>query len=465
MNTAINIQEKIQHLLNGHPLVQKIINTLTTHGYTVLLVGGAVRDMLLGMQSKDLDFEVYNASCQDLESVLRQFGPVIVVGKSYGVLRVHGLDVDWSLPRTDGVGRKPQVSVDPHMAYKDAFRRRDLTVNAMGIDMQTGGIIDPYNGQEDLANKVLRAPDLHTFVEDPLRFYRVMQFVGRFGMSVDATLNEICATMSLEGVSRERIELEFEKLLLKSKRPSLGIRWLRTINRLYEVVPVLFECIGVPQRPDYHPEGDVFEHSMQVVDAAALVVKLYENNEKKLIMLYAALFHDIGKKDTTKWEDGRWRSIGHAEHGAALARPALLRITHKKSIIRAVVKLIHYHMELGSYVSSGAKSGAYKMLAYKLAPENTIRTLIDLFLVDRQGRNPKSQEPLIIIDPEITKATEQAQEAGVLDTPEAPILHGEDLFDVVTSEKEIGALLERAYEIQIRKGITDKKELKKRILS
>ena len=180
----VKISAHIQHIEKQFPRVREIADAIRTCGGRVVLVGGAVRDLFLALPVKDLDCEVYGLPLDDLEKTLRTFGAVSLVGKSFGVLRLYGLDVDWSLPRADSAGRKPTVRVDPHMPFADAFRRRDLTINAMGIDLHSGELIDPHNGQKDLKNNVLRSPDLETFVEDPLRFYRVMQFVGRFGMSV-----------------------------------------------------------------------------------------------------------------------------------------------------------------------------------------------------------------------------------------------------------------------------------------
>lgn len=459
------LRNSIETLYAQNPLVQSIIHALIAHGGTVLLVGGGVRDIVRGLPTHDLDFELYNLSPEQCETILKQFGVVSLVGKSYGVLRIHGLDIDWSLPRTDSAGRKPTVLIDPMMSFAQAMRRRDVTINAMGVNMHTAELIDPYGGLEDLKHNILRATDAGTFIEDPLRLYRVMQFISRFNMQVDASLNTICVTMDIRDVSRERIEAEFEKLLLKSERPSLGIRWLQTIGRLQEILPELFGTIGVPQRPDYHPEGDVFEHSMQALDAAAQIIKNYDNTEKKLILMYAALCHDLGKQDTTEWVDERWRSIGHEIASVPLTQRMLKRITHKKKMVTTIIKLVYHHMSPGAYVDSGAKSGTYKMLAHKLAPEANLALLSDLFLADRQGRNGNSSEPLTTIDPEITEFKKNAQQAGVLQKAEDPILLGADLLDIIAPGPELGKLLERAYEIQIKKGIRNKSELKKRILS
>ena len=179
------------------------------------------------------------------------------------MFRLHGLDVDWSLPRADSSGRKPQVYIDPFMSFKEAFRRRDLTINAMGIDILSGELIDPFGGRSDLDDKLLRTPDVRLFIQDPLRFFRVMQFISRFEMIPDDKLIDVCKTMDISNISRERIEVEFEKMLLQSHLPSRGIRWIQVIDRLSEVLPELFATVGIQQNPEWHTEGDVFEHTMQ----------------------------------------------------------------------------------------------------------------------------------------------------------------------------------------------------------
>ncbi len=249
---------------------------------------------------------MYGLTTDQLEKILRSFGPVSLVGKSFGVLRLHGLDIDWSLPRADSAGRKPTVVIDPTMSFEQAFRRRDLTINAVGIDLHTYELIDPFNGQQDLTNKLLRPTDVQLFTEDPLRFFRVMQFIGRFEMEPTESLNVLCTKMDISHVSIERIETEFEKLLLKSVHPSRGIRWIATIGRLQDVLPELAATVGVAQNPQWHPEGDVFEHTMQALDAAAALP--YTDKRTRLIILYAALCHDLGKAVTTEDVAGVWKS-------------------------------------------------------------------------------------------------------------------------------------------------------------
>ncbi len=334
-------------------------------------------------------------------------------------------------------------------------------MNAMGIDLVTGELIDPFGGQEDLKNKILRTPDVKLFVEDPLRFYRVMHFIGRFGMQPDEQLNAICKTMDISQVSRERIEVEFEKLLLRSPQPSLGIRWLQSLRRLSEILPELAATVGCEQNPQWHPEGDVFEHSMQALDAAARIP--CDDHKTRLILLYAALCHDLGKPVSSQITDGRITSHGHAQAGALLVPRMLKRITHNQDVISAVRKLVHYHMAPLEFSQGGAKAAAYRRLAHKLAPEVTIELLCKLSYADRQGRNPAGKVPLTGDIPEIDEFRHKAQECQVLLGAQEPVLQGRDLMDVVPPGPAMGRLLKKAYQIQLDEGIVDKQELKKRV--
>jgi tRNA nucleotidyltransferase (CCA-adding enzyme) len=464
MNTiTTNYTYQLEQILNEHPLVPRIVNAIAKQGGRALLVGGAVRDLLLGLPVKDLDIEVHGLPLADLEQCMRQFGAVSLVGKSFGVLRLHGLDVDWSLPRADSAGRKPAVALDPFMSIQDAFRRRDLTMNAMGIDLVTHELLDPFGGKKDLQQGILRAPDIKLFIEDPLRFYRVMQFIGRFGMEPGAELNNLCATMDITQVSVERIEVEFQKLLLRSKRPSLGIRWLKQIGRLQEVLPEVAATVGIPQEARWHPEGDVFEHTMQTVDAAA-TIDYPDDEQTKLILMYAALCHDLGKVETTREIKGALHSYGHDMAGAELAKKLLQRITRNQDLIAAVVKLVKYHMQPLQLIANKAKAAAYKRLAAKLAPEVSMSLLADLALADRRGRNPDSHEPLTTTFADVAEFIAKATQTHVLHEAEEPVLLGRDLLDVMQPGKQMGNLLKKAYEIQIEEGITDKEVLKRRVL-
>lgn len=457
------IQRSLATIQKQYPIVREIQAEITAHGGRVLLVGGAVRDFLLGLPIKDIDIEVHGMPFDQLHALLQRFGTVSLMGKSFGVLRYPGIDIDWAVPRTDAPGRKPKVTLDPYMDLKDAFSRRDLTINAMGIDMQTGELIDPFDGKKDLEQKILRATNAQFFQEDPLRLFRVMQFVSRFEMVPDEQLDEICSAMDVSNVSIERIEKEFNKMLLKSRRPSLGIRWLKKIGRLAEILPELAVTIGVKQGEDYHPEGDVFEHTMQTVDAAAQLP--YKEEQERLILLYAALCHDLGKVTATQEdEDGKITSYGHAQEGAVLSKKLLKRIMRNKDLINTVSTLVKYHMDPIQFIDNDAKPLAYKRLANKLAPQSSLSLLSDLVLADKRGRNAKGSEPLRDSYQDVDLFRKRAQQANVFEYVEAPILRGSDIADLIEPGPQMGLMLKRAYHIQLDEGVTDKAELKKRLV-
>lgn len=440
--------------------ITPIVRAIHDQKGRALLVGGAVRDMVMNMPIKDIDIEVYGLTENELEKILAQFGPVSLVGKSFGVLRIHGLDVDWSLPRADSPGRKPTVVIDPYMSVENAARRRDLTMNAMSYDLMTQQLIDPCNGQADIANKILRTPDARFFIQDPLRFYRVMQFIARFEMKPDEELTMLCKQMDISTISRERIEEEFKKLLLRAQRPSLAIRWLHDIGRLTEILPELAATVGIAQEPQWHPEGDVFEHSMQALDAAAIIVQKYDDEFHKLILLYAALCHDLGKVTTTQTINGVIKSIGHEKESKKLARMMMRRITHNSDLIEAVSSLVFHHMAPLQFVKNKAKMAAYKRLAGKLDRQVNMQMLIDLCVADKRGRNGAGQVPLTTDFPDVVQFKAHVEAAEVLYKPVEPLLMGADVMDMVSPGPRMGELLRHAYEVQIEKNITHKDVLK-----
>lgn len=444
------------------PLIMMIVHHIARVGGVAYLVGGAVRDLVLDLPVHDIDIEVHNLTLDALEKILCSYGHVNYEGKSFGVLRVNGVAAEWSLPRTDSEGRKPLVHIDPSIGVEHAARRRDLTMNALYLNLHTGQCVDPFGGIADMRAGILRTPDVVLFAQDPLRLFRVMQFTGRFGMQPNEELNAICATMDVSGVAPERIFLEYEKLLLQSLSPSLGFRWLQTIGRLAELLPELYATRGIPQRPDFHPEGDVFEHLMQTIDAAARCADVAP--EDKLTLMYAALCHDLGKAVTTVIEDGVLRSKGHAQAGVPITRTLLKRMVGVREVVERVCVLVRYHMEPGYFTKNNAKPAAYRRLAHALAPHVTITLLTHLAQADRQGRNGVSHEPLTAPDHDINLFFERACEALVEIHPIEPLLYGRDIIDLVDPGIEMGNLLKWAYEQQIELGIENKDALKKMIV-
>jgi len=457
------IQLMIQNLFNTYALMHEIVLLIHKNKGTAFLVGGAVRDYFMGRAIKDIDIEVHGINEENLVKLLSSFGPVHRVGASFGIFSVPGCEIEWALPRHDSPGRKPTVSVDPFMDIKEACSRRDLAMNGMAINCITGELIDSFGGRKDISDKILRTPEPLFFVQDPLRFYRVMQFIGRFDMNPDDTLNEVCSRMDITGVSRERIEQEIKKLLLLSRYPSRGIRWLQKINRLEEIFPEIAALIAVAQDPEWHPEGDVFEHSMQALDAAAEIT--YPCAFITIALRYAALCHDMGKAVSSCLRNGRWTAHGHAVTGVPISYMFLRRITRDKELIKVVKKCVLYHMAPGEFVKTHASAAAYKRLAADLFPEINLDLLADLSVSDKKGRNAQSSEPLSNGPNDIQIFRDTAQKYGVLYEPERAILTGKDFLDVISEGPELGAAVDCAYKIQINSGITDKTELKKRTVA
>lgn len=453
------------------PRVFEVVQALQAGGGHAYLVGGSVRDWLLQKQLSDYDIEVHNLSIEKIQSILSQYGVVELVGSSFGVLKIHGLPVDWSIPRTDSVGRKPIVQLTPSLSIEQALQRRDLTINAMAIDLSSGDLIDPFGGQKDLEAHVLRAPDPVLFVQDPLRFYRVMQFIGRFSDThtlwwPDETLNTVCKTMQLTDLSRERVEQELAKLLIKGVRPSYGFRWVATLGRLTELFPELGTLHHVPQNPAWHPEGDVLEHTLQALDSMAWYFKTHTDHtyDERLTLMYAILCHDFGKAITTEWIDERWRSIGHDRAGVPLAHAFLKRFTRNQHLLTMVPILVQHHMVPGIYIKNNALPATYKLLAAEIAPHATLWHLAIVAYADHRGRNSIGGAPLETSDSEVDQFVEKAQALGVLYGPEPALLTGSDLLPFVEPGPEIGTLLRKAYELQITRGIRDRATLIKKII-
>jgi tRNA nucleotidyltransferase (CCA-adding enzyme) len=350
--------------------VESVARAVEAAGGRALLVGGYVRDRLLGFASKDLDFEIYGLKLQSLESVLRTFGEVIAVGRAFGVLRVKGLEADFSIPRRDSkTGRGHRgflVELDPTLDFATAARRRDLSINSMAMDPLTGEVLDPHGGREDLSRRVLRATDPARFGEDSLRAMRVAQLRARFEMEPDAELRALCSAIDLSDLPGERLLEEFKKMLLKAKRPSLGLEFLRE-TELLRNFPELESMVGVPQDKEWHPEGTVWEHTLLVVDqAAAARTGEDENNDEDLMVLLGALCHDLGKPLTTVEVDGRIRSPCHEEEGVPVAESFLARLRLSNEMVAAVVALVRHHLAPAQLPQGGATPKAYRRLARKL---------------------------------------------------------------------------------------------------
>ena len=424
-------------------------------GGRALLVGGCVRDELMGKWPKDWDLEVYALDAVRVREILDQFGSVNVVGESFTVYKL-GSSLDVSIPRRErksGRGHKGFViEGDPSMSIAEATRRRDFTINAILRDPLTGELIDPYEGQRDIRERLLRAVSSETFAEDSLRVLRAAQFAARFEFDIYPGTVELCRGVDLSDLPEERIWGELEKLLLRAQRPSIGLEWLHKLGALEKIFPEIQSLIGVPQDPEWHPEGDVFVHTKLVVDRARELIDELSYPRQVTVML-AALAHDFGKPATTEFIDGRLRSRGHEEAGVPPAESFLDRIkihTLEGYDVRAqVIALVREHLKPGEFYKKRDEvgEGAFRRLARRCEPDLLYRVA----KADSLGRNAEwvprenwygaeAQEWFI----------ERSRELQVEQRPPDPLLLGRHLLELgLQPGPQVGEITRAVYEMQL----------------
>ena len=366
------------------------------------IAGGAVRDWILGNPSKDLDVEVFGLSWDQLTTVLREFGRVDEVGKSFGVAKVRlgGREVDFALPRTEiktsSGHRGFDVSHNPDLDPARAALRRDFTVNSISYDWKIKKVIDPLNGQRDLEQKILRHSS-PAFVEDPLRVLRGFQFCARFELSPADETVELCRQIhaSFSQMVRERVWMEWEKWATQSVRPSLGLKFLKSTGWLkhFAEIAALVDC---PQDPEWHPEGDVFVHTCHCLDALVETDHFRSADRfDRLTLMFAVLAHDFGKPLTTcqKIKDGkeRWVSPVHDRAGLPLAESFLRTIGAPLLLIPKVQALVANHM-IAIQINKRPSFPQVRRLARRVSP-SSLEQLFTVIRADQSGRPPLSAEP------------------------------------------------------------------------
>lgn len=443
--------------------ISAIARAVREAGGRAVVVGGWVRDHLLGVQSKDIDIEIFGLTPVGLESLLGEFGRVDMVGRAFAVYRVAGIDADFSLPRRErkrGRGHRGfEIEADPSLDFARASRRRDFTVNSIGLDPLTGELLDPHRGVEDLRSRVLRATDPERFAEDPLRGLRMVGFAARLAMQPDENLIALCRGLDLAALSGERIFDEFKKLLLRSRRPSSGLRLLETTGMVV-FFPELAALRGVPQDPKWHPEGDVWVHTLMAVDAAAGLLLEGERKpevagDDALSLMFGTLCHDFGKPATTARIDDRIRSLDHSKRGMAPAREFLARMRAPKWLIERIEVLVEHHLAPALYVRNGAKAGGYRRLSRRLDAKGVSLELLErLARADHLGRTTcealsgEFEAGEIFLD--------RARKYGVERKAPGDVVSGRHLIDRgLVPGRDFGPILARCREIQDDTGWTD----------
>ena len=416
-------------------------------GGRALVVGGWVRDRLMGRPSKDLDLEVYGLPADRVKTLLCEFGSVNTVGESFTVYKVAGVDV--ALPRRESITgrghRAFEVVGDPDLSFVDAARRRDFTVNAIAWDPLAGEYTDPFDGRGDLAARVLRAVDARTFGDDSLRVLRAVQFAARFEFRLDDATRDLCRQIELDDLPPERIWGEVEKLLLLPARPSIGFGLaldLLVVDRLFPEIKAL---VGCPQEPEWHPEGDVWVHTLMVIDQARTRIDDLDRARQIVIML-GAVCHDLGKPPTTAFVDGRIRSIDHEQAGVDPAIAVLDRLNIHTidgyDVRTQILGVVAHHLKPGMFRQSPTpvSDGAFRRLAQKVDLELLARVAKADCLGRTGGFDCSAMDWFL----------ERARELGVQHAPPEPLVKGRHLLALgLTPGPRVGAVLKEIYERQL----------------
>jgi len=425
-------------------------------GGRALIVGGWVRDRIMGRASKDIDLEVFGVPAPSLRELLAPFGSVNTVGESFTVYKVA--DIDVALPRREskaGRGHRGfEVTGDPELPFEAASRRRDFTINAVGWNPLTDEYVDPWGGRGDITARVLRAVDPATFVEDSLRVLRALQFAARFEFEVEPATRDLCRAVALDDLPPERIWGELEKLLLLARRPSIGFQLALELGVVDRLFPEIKALVGCPQEPEWHPEGDVWVHTLLVIDEARQRLDDLERPQQIAIML-GAVCHDLGKPSTTAFVDGRIRSIDHEQAGVEPSTAVLDRLNIQTiggyDVRRQVLGIVAHHLKPGMFRQSPTpvSDGAFRRLAQKVDLELLARVAKSDCLGRAGGFDCSAMDWFL----------HRARELGVQHAPPEPIVKGRHLLALgVAPGPPVGAILKQIYERQLDGSVTSLEE-------
>ena len=438
---------------NALQLAKDVAHAVRDRGGRAFVVGGYVRDRLLGRSSDEIDVEVFGVPEAELRTLLSRLGRVEAVGQHFAVYKLGPVDI--ALPRREsktGRGHKAfAVTGDPSMRLDEAARRRDFTINAISWDPLTDEYVDPFKGRDDLRRRILRHVDSGTFADDSLRVLRALQFAARFELSVEEETKRLCREIALDDLPSERIWGEFEKLLLKAHTPSIGFALAREIDVTTKLLPEMHALIDCPQEPEWHPEGDVWIHTLMVIDRARERNGDLDRPRLATVML-AAVCHDLGKPATTAFIDGRIRSLAHEEAGVEPATRLLDRLNVHSldnfDVRTQVLAITAHHLKPGAFykVRDTLTDGTLRRLAQKVDMELLAR-VAKADCLGRTGAFDCSAMDWFL---------ERARALGVEHTPPPPILMGRHLLTLgVQPGPRMGEILKAVYELQLDGVVVD----------
>lgn len=428
------------------------------------LVGGCVRDWLLGEDPKDFDIEVLGIGFEKLHRALSPFGSTDVVGRSFGVikLRLEGAEYDFSLPRREsktGAGHRGfAVTPEPGLTDAEAAARRDFTVNAIAYDPFTHALIDPHHGERDLHARVLRHTS-RAFSEDPLRVLRGFQLAARFDFSLAPETAALCRSIApaYRELPVERVWGEWAKWAEKSRKPSRGLAVLEETAWLAHF-PEIAALRGTQQDPEWHPEGDVLTHTAHCCDALIHLDAWKNPNadaSKRRQLLFAVLAHDFGKPATTARAERRgqlrWVSPGHEPAGGPFTETFFARIGAPRALIDHVRPLVLHH--LAHHSGQGDFSDArVRRLARKLMPAS-IDDLCVVMRADHDGRPPLHSPDTLA---RIEQLRARAHALAIEKSAPSPILLGRHLLSAgLSPSPHFKRILDHAFEAQLDGAFTD----------
>lgn len=432
---------------------RQMVEAIERAGGTVYQVGGSVRDAVMGVESDDMDSEVFGISFDQIIEAVSPFGAAKFMGAEFGIVSVtvDGEKFDFSIPRRDnkvGKGHAGFVSeFDPNMTIAQAAARRDFTMNAisMGTD---GQIHDPFNGAADIRAGVIR----HTsaaFSEDPVRVIRGIRFASRFGFRMARETAKVCGAIRSEfkDIDPNRMWKEWRKWAETCTVPSKGMAVMYASGWIWEW-PEIAAMVGVPQNPRYHPEGSCYIHSCQVMDAAA---RICERDgivgDERVVVMFGAMCHDMGKPVTTvQNENGDWVSPGHAEAGVEIAERFMRSISAPERIVVMVGEMVRFHMR---HIDFSARS-ARRIATQMTAPIACIAAVIE---ADHSGRGTMPSGM-----PEAGAAFIEAMQAAAVEVAN-PFVMGRHMIERgVRPGPTMGAAIRATFEAQIEGSVTNFEE-------
>ena len=433
---------------------EEIAERVHALGGSAYYVGGYVRDRLLGRDSKDIDIEIHGITEDALIELLSDMGETASFGRSFGIHTLRGTGIDIALPRTErstGQGhRQFDVSVDPFIGTEAASSRRDFTINALMQDVLTGEILDYHGGREDLEKGIIRHVSDASFADDPLRVLRAASFASRLGFAIAEETASLCRSIDISQLSSERIEEELAKALLGSDSPSVFFEELRRMDQLSFWFPELEALIGLPQDPLYHPEGDVWIHTMEVIDRAAA---LRDKTDEPLSFMLLCLCHDFGKAVTTELIKGRYHAYQHEVKGIPVIESFLRRIVKEKSIRRYVTGMVPLHMRPNVAAFSKPSVKSTNRLFYEAASPGD---LVYFAICDK---------PVLAGEENFTGDSDFLWERlSVFEATMAkPHITGKDLIEAgISPGEELGRLLD--YALKLRLAGIDKDQAMKQVM-